>query len=385
MVWLTERRVRLYCGLIILFYLCCWSAMIWFTCQPTNKRFCDFVQFWTAGRLVQEGQEKKVYDFCFFVAQEQKVLGRHITPVVFRYPPTLFPIVKVLAYLPYGFAYGLFVFFSVFAFVGACYVIYPHRYSFWLVLACPIVYENVSFGQNGLINGAIFGFALYVLRKRPLFAGLFFGLLTYKVHLVLLVPFALIAGRHWRALFSMVATASLMVGLSLVLYGFDVWQLFFSVSGPNAVFHPVVSFADMVTPWGAIYLLTENASFAWGVQIIFSLLSLGLVIWFWRKDVSFYLKAALLLLLSLLVTPYAFVYDLTFLGLALIFLAKDGVQDGEEKFFVFSWSFVALSSLVAAAHSLPLAFLVLLSMTALSLRRLLIPGGTKAETVSLNG
>ena len=385
MVWLTERRVRLYCGLIILLYLCCWSAMIWFTCQPKNKRFCDFVQFWTAGKLVQEGRETSIYDFDFFVAQEQKVLGRHITPVVFRYPPTLFPIVKLLAYLPYGIAYGLLVLISVFTFVGVCYLIYPHSYSYWLVLACPIVYENVSFGQNGLINGVFFGLALYFLQKRPLLAGFFFALLTYKVHLVLLVPFALLAGHHWRTLLSMVGTALLMVGLSLGLYGTEVWQLFFSISGPNAVFQPVVSFADMVTPWGAIYLATENASLAWVGQIIVSLFSLGLILWLWRKEVSVSLKAALLLLLSLLVTPYAFVYDLTFLGLALIFLAMDGVQEGEEKFFLFSWSFVALSSLVAAAHSLPLAFLVLLSMTVLTCRRVVIAGGTKGEAVSLNG
>ncbi len=381
MVWLTERRVRLYCGLIILFYLCCWSAMLWFTCQPDNKRVCDFVQFWTAGKLANEGKLAAIYDFDTFIKEEQAVLGRYIDPIVFRYPPTLLLVVRGLAYLPYGFAYGLFAFCSVVAFTIVSYVIYPHSFVPWLVLACPIVYENVSFGQNGLINGAIFGLSLHFLQKRPLLAGFFFGLLTYKVHLVWLVPFALISGRHWKTLIVMVATALLMVLLSLLFLGQSSWQAFAAITGPNTFFQPVVSFADMVTPWGGVYLVTENVSLAWAVQLPLTLCAPVQIFWLWRQDVSFSLKAAVLLLLALISSPYAFVYDLSLMGLALIFLVKEGVQEREEKYFILAWSFVFLSSLLAAAHSLPLAPLVVLAMTGLAWRRLLIAiiaGGTSS-------
>ena len=378
MVWLTARRVRLYCGLIILAYVLCWGAMIWFTSQPKVKRVCDFVSFWMAGKLVQEGKIAEVYDFDTFIIREEALLGRHIAPIVYRYPPTFLPFVSLLAHFSYEVAYGLFVFLSVLAFVTTCYAIYPHSYCPWLVLSCPILYENVSFGQNGLLNGVLFGLALYFVQKRPILAGILFGLLTYKVHLVWLVPFALIAGRHWRVLVTMVATALFLVLLSLFLYGVPAWQAFLKVSGPDAIFQPVVSFADMVTPWGAVYLMTENVRLAWLLQVPFTVGSLLLLLWTWKQEVPFSLKAATLLLLCLVATPYALVYDLSFLGLAMIFLAKDGAEAREEKYFIIAWSFVFLSSLLAAAFSLPLAQLILLSMVYITWQRVIVAGGTKS-------
>jgi hypothetical protein len=40
---------------------------------------------------------------------------------------------------------------------------------------------------------------LSLLERRPLLAGGLLGLLIYKLQLGLLIPVALLAGRHWRA------------------------------------------------------------------------------------------------------------------------------------------------------------------------------------------
>ncbi len=48
----------------------------------------------------------------------------------------------------------------------------------WLLLALafPAVLINVGHGQNGFLTAALLGGALVVLDRRPLFAGILFGL-----------------------------------------------------------------------------------------------------------------------------------------------------------------------------------------------------------------
>lgn len=52
----------------------------------------------------------------------------------------------------------------------------------WLLLAVafPAVLINIRHGQNGFLTAALLGGALAVLERRPLLAGILFGLLAYK-------------------------------------------------------------------------------------------------------------------------------------------------------------------------------------------------------------
>jgi hypothetical protein len=54
-------------------------------------------------------------------------------------------------------------------------------------------------GQNSTWTPGLFGGGLSLLERRPLLAGGLLGLLIYKLQLGLLIPVALLAGRHWRA------------------------------------------------------------------------------------------------------------------------------------------------------------------------------------------
>ena len=67
------------------------------------------------------------------------------------------------------------------------------------LLAAPAVFINAVGGQNGTWTAALFGGGLSLLERRPLLAGGLLGLLIYKPQLALLIPVALLAGRHWRA------------------------------------------------------------------------------------------------------------------------------------------------------------------------------------------
>jgi hypothetical protein len=61
------------------------------------------------------------------------------------------------------------------------------------------VFINAVGGQNNTWTAALFGGGLSLLERRPLLAGGLLGLLIYKPQFGLLIPVALLAGRHWRA------------------------------------------------------------------------------------------------------------------------------------------------------------------------------------------
>src|SRR6185295_9585375 len=76
---------------------------------------------------------------------------------------------------------------------------------------------------NGAITAALLGGGLMMVDRRPVVAGILFGMMIYKPHLALMLPFALLAGRRWLVVFVTGATATLLVVTSVAVYGADAW------------------------------------------------------------------------------------------------------------------------------------------------------------------
>jgi len=73
--------------------------------------------------------------------------------------------------------------------------------------------------------------ALYIaafrwLNTRTVLSGIFFGLCAVKPQLGVLVPFLLLAGRHYRVFASACITLLVLVALSLALYGTGTWAAY---------------------------------------------------------------------------------------------------------------------------------------------------------------
>src|SRR5436309_2254785 len=71
----------------------------------------------------------------------------------------------------------------------------------WLLLAAayPAVFVNLGHGHNGFLTAALLGGALVLLDRRPIVAGVLFGLMAYKPQFGLMIPLVLIATGRWRA------------------------------------------------------------------------------------------------------------------------------------------------------------------------------------------
>jgi hypothetical protein len=110
------------------------------------------------------------------------------------------------------------------------------------------------------------------------------------------------------------------------------------------------------------------------VQGATTLAAAGFVFWLWRQDAPLEYKAAGLGLASLLATPYIYHYDLTVMGVAMVFFAKRIAVAGwlpwERPLLAVAW-FTPIASLVLGlAVSFTVGAPVLLALVVMLVRRL---------------
>src|SRR5690606_17631500 len=109
----------------------------------------------------------------------------------------------------------------------ARYGVIPTNGLWWLLaLGFPAVFVNLGPGQNGFLSTALLALALLTLDRRPLLAGVFFGLLAYKPQLGPMIPLVLLATGRWRTIGAAVATVAALAGAVTVFLGVEVWQAF---------------------------------------------------------------------------------------------------------------------------------------------------------------
>ena len=292
----------------------------------------DFLSFDAAGRLANHGKALAAYDWqamhAFHVRETGAPFGGYFG---WAYPPLFFLPVMMVAILPYPAAFAVWVL-GTLALMALVLWQVGGRNGMLLALAMPPVLANAFVGQNGFLTAALLGAALLALPRRPLLAALFMVLLTYKPQFGLLVPVALIAGGHWRAL----AATTLLA----LVYGVGCWWLVPDLT--TAFLHNLVQnnslflgsgsagFFKLQSLYGLLRGLGLPPVIAWSAQGAVALALALLVAVSWRRDIAYPLKAALLVTAAVLATPYLYFYDLPLLGLALAFLCQDRAFDDRE-------------------------------------------------------
>jgi alpha-1,2-mannosyltransferase len=127
---------------------------------------------------------------------------------------------------------------------------------------------TITHGQNAFLTAALLTWGLLLLRDRPILAGILLGAVSFKPQLALLLPFALVAGRHWE---SVVAAFLTVLGLSLVtviFFGTDIWRDFVS---STAFAHQMlelglVPYFKMQSVFAAMRLSGSSLSAAYAAQ-----------------------------------------------------------------------------------------------------------------------
>ena len=228
----------------------------------------DFVGFYSASRLTFEGRPDLAYDVSAHWAAEKALFGPKLGYTAFFYPPPALMICAPLALAPYFWSLAAWLATTGYAFYRVLRFYLPSLDPAALV-GFPAVFVNAAHGQNGFLSAALIGGGLLAMDARPALAGLLFGLMAFKPHLALVIPFALIFARRWTTLAVAGVTAPGFCALSLVVLGAPSWAGFFADSSfaRSALENNLVGDEKMQSVFAAVRLLHGSLALAWGAQI----------------------------------------------------------------------------------------------------------------------
>jgi hypothetical protein len=255
----------------------------------------DFYSFWNSSRLIVEGRVAEVYGL------QPSPVGE-LMPLA--YPPPFLLFIALLGLIPFGLSFIVWVVGTGLLYVAASRA--PNR----VALGNPSAALNGFVGQNGFLTTAIMLFGLHALRSSPAMGGAILGLMIIKPHLALLLPVAIVAGRHWTAIPAAAASASALLVAAAMAFGLDAYRGFFVGRWP---WEKVASVFALARWFGA------GEPLAWTLHAGIALAAAGLVWRSWRQDWE--AKIPILAAGSLLVSPYLFTYDAVLLVAPLAWLA----------------------------------------------------------------
>jgi alpha-1,2-mannosyltransferase len=376
--FLTRRRIGWCCGVLLAIELALFGFIVagthgWIVPLP-RPTTTDFVSFYAAGALANDGTPVLAYDRAAHLAAEERVTDAGIEYQFFNYPPVFILLCAALARLPYLAAFVVFEAATFALYLLVATRILGDRSGTALVALCafPMVFWNIGLGQNAFMTAGLFGAAILLIDRRPIVAGLLFGALCYKPQFGLLVPLALAAAGQWRAIAAAAASAATLVLASLALFGAATWQAFFATGSTSHAMYESgrILFAGMANTFGAARLLGAGVPLAYGLQAAASLVAAAIVVVVWRRRLSLPTRAATLAAASLVAAPLALLYDLMLGVIAAAWLVRDGDAPAAS-----AWQKVALATLFALAldgrglaerwhvPAFPLAAIALLAIT----------------------
>jgi alpha-1,2-mannosyltransferase len=421
--WLTRERIRMVAVAVLLASA---AGFLYLVVTATGgvdlqgrPLGTDFSNVYAAGTYVLEGNPEAPFDSPQQYARERAIFGEATQFYGWHYPPYFLFVAAALAWMPYGLALfvwqaitlGLYLLairaiFSSFrvarsanpesittapqgqapntSFQRRWLWIPDSRYAAsgmtadWLLLALafPAVLINVGHGHNGFLTAALLGGGLVVLDRRPLVAGILFGLMAYKPQFGLMIPIALAAGGYWRSFVAAALTAVLLTVVTTLVFGLQVWHAFFAgaeftrtvvLEQGDTGWHKIQSVFSWARMWGAPVPL------AYAIQGAATLVLAMASAWLWHGKAPYPLKASGLCLAAILATPYTLDYDMMVLAPAIAFLAADGMARGfgpwEKTALAALWLVPLVARTFPQATLIPLGVPAMLAMFVLILRR----------------
>lgn len=383
--WLTRARFRGYSLILLVIVaaaLTIWAALADDLVDRNGKPLgTDFSNVYAAGILVHEGRAAEAYDPARQHAAEKAVFGGRDVPFYgWHYPPFFFAIAAAVAAFPYALGLVLWQLSSGIAYVLTVRAILPApiaaRDVYLAAVAFPAVFVNLGHGHNGFLTAALLGGAMLALDRRPLLAGILIGLLAYKPQFGVMIPVALIAAGHWRTVVAAGSTIAALVALTCAALGLEVWRAF----AASTAFTQTVVLEQGGTGWAKIQSLFSAARMwgasvpvAYALQTALALILAGTLAWLWHSRASEALKASALASACLLATPYVLDYDLVVLAIAIAFYVRHGLENGFEddeiSLLAAAWTVPLLARGIAGAVLLPVGFVTVAALYALTLRR----------------
>lgn len=333
-VW-TRDRVHGYALVLLAFELigfafCVAGSHGWIV-SLDEPNASDFVSYYAAGLLANDGAAALVYDQAAHYAREQQATEIGIPYNFFYYPPVFLFVCAALARLPYLVAFCVFqasCLLSCLATVRRIVGTVP----LGTLLAFPAIFWAVGTGQNALLTATLLAAATLIIDERSVLAGMMMGALCYKPHLGVLLPMALAAGRRWQAFAAAALSALSLVAASVFVFGWTTWSAFLAatenVGSVYGVADTKINVTGLTNAYGLILALHGGPVLAIQIQLVVTVCVMATVAWIWAGHQRLAVRAAVLLAGIPVAAPIIMFYDLMVAGLAIAWLVRDGRENG---------------------------------------------------------
>lgn len=291
----------------------------------------DFVSFWTVSSALLTGSEHAIYS-----PEALKLLEHELLPIekelffAWQYPPIALLLVYPLAFFPYLWSLASWLAMGIACYITVLWRILPQPLTLVVALAFPAVLLTVEHGQNALLSTSLLGWALLLLIRRPIAAGVLLGFLSFKPQLAVLLPIALIAGGHWKTILSAMLAGAGLIATTVALFGDAIWYEFLASMRltRDILDQGLVPYYKMQSVFAAVRLLGGSLSLAYSLQAIVAAGAAAAVVWVWRGATDPDLKYAIVLVATPIATPFFLDYDLMIVAPAVSFLARKGLKAG---------------------------------------------------------
>lgn len=388
--WLSRERIRLW-SLAVLAASALGFVFLVVTSDGRNDYQgrplgTDFSNVYAAGTYVLDGNAAAAFDWPSQHARERQIFGEQTPFYGWHYPPYFLFVAGLLALMPYTLALVVWQGATLLLYLGTLSLILRSLPAvaretegpLWLLLALafPAVFVNIGHGHNGFLTAALIGAALLTLDTRPILTGVLFGLIAYKPQFGVMIPLVLIATGRWRAFLAATTTVAVLTLATVAAFGPEVWRAFFASTHLTRIevlelggtgWHKIQSLFSILRMWGG------SIPLAYAAQGALMLALAGSLVWLWRSATAFPLKAAALIVASLLATPYSLDYDLVALAPAIALLVADGFARGfspwQKSALAFLWFMPLIARTVAEQTLIPLGVPAMLLVFVLILRR----------------
>jgi hypothetical protein len=300
--------------------------------SPAYRIPKDYPEYWSAGKLNLRGENP--YDAAKLLALQQEHEPERLEPLMMWNPPPALALYMPLALVPFKLASLLWVGGQLVAVLGGCallWLVYEGRDKILMAVLAGLVFTGtwwmVTFGQNtGLILLGLAGFLYFWQTDKPYLAGAFAALTALKPHLLagfgVLLLLEAFTPKGRKALVAGLGVIALSLGVA-VLANPGVLEQYLSATrnpGPGAI-----PLRDWAIPMPSYWLRRGIDMDQFWIQFAPSMIACTcLVAWRVFRRSSWNWKDALPLVVavSVIASPYGWVFDLTVLLVPVIWAAS---------------------------------------------------------------
>ncbi|MCK1445697.1 DUF2029 domain-containing protein [Bradyrhizobium sp. 2] len=285
----------------------------------------DFASFYIVAQRVWLGDVDLAYRFQSFATMQAELTGAATSFMPWTYPPQFDLLLAPLALLPGWASYLMFTALTLGAYLATLRILAARNFALVLIVTFPAMAVTTGSGQNGFLTGALMGLACINVERRPFLAGIALGAMIIKPHLAIAAGVYMLLSKRWTVVAAAGVTIMLSSLVCTIAFGSSIWSAWlggvreatsYLEEGRYPLFRMISTYAVLYSAAGSSVVA------AWG-QAMAACLALGTLSLSLVKGPSPRFALGMAVLASVMISPYAYDYDLPIAGVALALLLPD--------------------------------------------------------------